>query len=651
MVMVTDPGARFFSWCRQRAGSAAALALAVLLAACAGPRAIPEAGGDGAFRLTILHLNDHHSNLQPRAGTVQLDDGSGQRVPVAMEVGGYARVVSALEELSAAAGPNVLRLHAGDALTGTLYFNRAGEPGEADAALMDVACFDAFTLGNHEFDKGDSALRGFVERLGRGRCPTPVLSANVRFGAQSALHPSRAPDMVRPSVVLRRGGQDIGIVGVTVAYKTKVSSSPDADTQFDDEAAAVQREIDRLQARGIDKIIVLSHIGHDADLRLARGLRGVDVIVGGDSHTLLGPAAMVQAGIGTPTADYPVRMRGVEGQQVCVVQAAEFSQVLGELQLSFDARGELLSCEGTAHILVGQSMEVDGRTPAPGLFERLEASRAAAGFLRVTRPSAAAQAALAPFEARVAGFARTRVASVPQELCARRVPGGPDSMDYGRSSGACNAEGRVSQHGGDIQQLVAQAYLDVARLRYGGADVAVQNGGGVRTPLVGVVTAEQLIGALPFGNTLWRLDVTGAELKDMLEDGMEAVWGPGGSSGPYPYAAGLRFSVDATRARGERIAQLEVHDPESDSWRPIDPARLYRLFVPQYVARGGDGNPTLAAVPPERRLDIGVLDTDLFMDWIEQQPRDPATGLPVLKRLPLSSYSTQRFTDQQRSGS
>src|SRR5690606_15936926 len=141
MAMVTNPGTGLFSWCRQRAGSAAALALAVLLVACAGPRGIPEAGGGEALRLTLLHLNDHHSNLQPRAGAGRRDDGGGHRVPVAMEVGGYARVVSALEELSAAAGPNVLRLHAGDALTGTLYFNRAGEPGEADAALMDVACF------------------------------------------------------------------------------------------------------------------------------------------------------------------------------------------------------------------------------------------------------------------------------------------------------------------------------------------------------------------------------------------------------------------------------------------------------------------------------------------------------------------------------
>ncbi len=526
------PGSDSLSRVRERVGvrgpaaGAAALALSLLLAGCGGSGPVqPLPPADAAYQLTILHLNDHHSNLQPRAATVQLDDGAGRRIPVAMEVGGFARVAGALDELAAAAGPNVLKLHAGDALTGTLYFERAGSAGEADAALMDVACFDAFTLGNHEFDKGDSTLKGFLDRLAAGRCPVPVLSANTRFGAASALHESRAPGMVQPSVVLRRSGQDIGIVGVTVAYKTRVSSAPDPGTQFEDEATAVQREIDRLSARGIDKIIVLSHVGHEAELRLAERLRGVDVIVGGDSHTLLGPPAMAQAGLGTPTGAYPARTRNADGQPVCVVQAAEFSQVLGELRVRFDARGNVLDCSGTAHVLVGETMRVDGQPPAPALAQQLAASRAATGFLRVTQPSAAALAALAPFEARVADFARTPVAVVPEELCARRVPGGPGSLDHGRSSAACNALGHVDQHGGDIQQLVAQAYLDVARLRYGGADVALQHGGGVRTPLLGTVTAEQIIGVLPFGNTLWRLDVSGAELKGMLEDGIEAVWG------------------------------------------------------------------------------------------------------------------------------
>ncbi|MET1537576.1 metallophosphoesterase, partial [Burkholderia sola] len=109
------------------------------------------------LELRILHINDHHSTLESKSKTLQLDAGTGKAEAVAVDAAGFPRVTQAMEEL-AAQSPNVLKLHAGDALTGTLYFNRAGADGEADAALMNTVCFDAFTLGNHEFDKGDSGL-------------------------------------------------------------------------------------------------------------------------------------------------------------------------------------------------------------------------------------------------------------------------------------------------------------------------------------------------------------------------------------------------------------------------------------------------------------------------------------------------------------
>lgn len=133
-----------------------ALAAASALAACGG-----SDGGDQAkpLELTILHINDHHSTLESRSKTLKLSAGGASAVDVAVDAGGFPRVTAAISEL-AAQSPHVLKLHAGDALTGTLYFNRAGADGEADAALMNTVCFDAFTLGNHEFDKGDTGLKG-----------------------------------------------------------------------------------------------------------------------------------------------------------------------------------------------------------------------------------------------------------------------------------------------------------------------------------------------------------------------------------------------------------------------------------------------------------------------------------------------------------
>lgn len=284
----------------KRTAGAAALSLVALLAGCGGsddddtpasPAPNPAPVASRPMELTILHINDHHSNLDSRKKDLKLLNAAGSRVTVNAEIGGFPRVTAAFQALSAQA-PNVLKLHAGDATTGTLYFNRAGEPGEADAALMNTVCFDAMTLGNHEFDKGDSGLKRFVELLHAGTCQTPVLSANVTFGANSALNPSRAPGMVKPSIVLQRDGQPIGLVGLTIANKTQQSSSPDPGTLFSDETAAAQQQIDALRAQGVNKIVVMSHIGYDYDKRIIPNLSGVDVVVGGDSHTLLGPAAL-----------------------------------------------------------------------------------------------------------------------------------------------------------------------------------------------------------------------------------------------------------------------------------------------------------------------------------------------------------------------
>ncbi|GHC71903.1 bifunctional metallophosphatase/5'-nucleotidase [Pseudorhodoferax aquiterrae] len=618
-----------------------AVAVATLVVACGGS----DDNGE-PLDLTILHINDHHSTLDSKAKTLKLSAGGAAAQDVTVDAGGFARVAAAIAEL-AAVSPNVLKLHAGDAQTGTLYFNRAGADGEADAAMMNTVCFDAFTLGNHEFDKGDSGLKAFIDRLHAGSCQTPVLSANVQFGANSALSPSRAPGLVRPSTVVERGGQKIGIVGLTIAGKTKASSSPDADTTFEDEAVAAQREIDRLRSQGINKIIVMSHIGYQYDQEVIARLSGVDVVVGGDSHTLLGPDALRTTGVGTPGGAYPTRLADKDGKNVCLVQAWEYAQVVGELKVRFDAKGEVTACNGTPHVLIGNDYRIGTSLAAPAATDAqrsaIAASVAATGFLRVTTPQAAAVAVLQPFKDKVAVFNQTQVAVAPQELCSRRVPGGPGSADYGRSSAACTAEGSVSVRGGDIQQLVAQAYLEVANARYGGADITLQSGGGVRVPLQGTVTAAQAIAVLPFGNMLFRLDVTGQEVKSMLEDGLEAVYGAGGSTGPYPYTGGMRFDVDARAAFGARVSGIEVRDNATGNWVALDLARTYKLFVLSFNATGGDGYKTLAAVPAARRLDIGVLDADVFFSYIEGLPKDGATGLPTLGRLPHTLYSTKSF--------
>ncbi len=148
--------------------------------------------------------------------------------------GGMPAVVAKFKQLQAAGG-NVLKLHAGDAVSGSLFFTLF--KGEADAAFMNEVCFDAFALGNHEFNEGDTGLAKFLDFLKSDDCNTPVLAANIKpeIGV-SALAPNSATDYIQPYTVMQIDGMKIGIIGIDIVRKTKLSSSPDETTIFLDEA-------------------------------------------------------------------------------------------------------------------------------------------------------------------------------------------------------------------------------------------------------------------------------------------------------------------------------------------------------------------------------------------------------------------------------
>ncbi|MBP6307995.1 MAG: metallophosphoesterase, partial [Burkholderiaceae bacterium] len=287
----------------------AALVLgALFLGGCAtegaGPVQAPS-NAPAAFELTIAHINDHHSQLDAFAATELVLDG----VPTQVELGGFARQTSLFK--SVAGTPNLLKLHAGDAMTGSLYYTFF--KGKADARMMNTICFDAFIPGNHEFDDGDATLKAFLDELAQGPCQTPTLSANIVPQPGTPLAPAGGRPYLQPSIVKDIGGVRVGLVGITIAGKTRASSRPLASTQFFDEARSAQAAIDALTAQGVRHIVLMTHHGYDADLALAAQLTGVDVIIGGDSHTLLGDFKA----LGLPSGGrYPTVARNAAGERV-----------------------------------------------------------------------------------------------------------------------------------------------------------------------------------------------------------------------------------------------------------------------------------------------------------------------------------------------
>lgn len=584
--------------------------------------------------LTLLHINDHHSHLDSHplyyavdALELEASTRAGNAPDeVQLHYGGFA-ALTALTHERREQHPDAVTLHAGDAITGTPYFTLF--EGEADAALMNSLCFDFFVPGNHEFDQGDAGLARFLDFLAEGDCDTEVLAANIVPGPDSPLqkHP------FKPYGLKTIKGQKVAFIGIDIADKTRTSSSPDPDTRFLDERDSAQRTIDQLRDQGVDKVVLLTHYQYANDQRLATELSGVDVIVGGDSHTLLGGDNLRELGL-SPEGDYPTLARDRDGNPVCIVQAWHHSHLLGELQVQFDRDGHVSECTGHPRLPVIPEMEY-----AHTADHWRPLSRADQAVVRqhlqqfpeitVIEPDPDARRLLGEFSQAVEKLQSEVIGTATETLCLARIPG--DS-----ASTACPPE-QTARHGSDIAQQVARSFME----QVPEAEIALQNAGGVRTDLrAGEITLADAYRLLPFGNTLILFDISGEELKTQLEEAVSYALSRGGSSGAYPYASGLRFEVDPSREAGQRVFNVQVNPRLAGDWTAIEPDRQYRLTVNSFIATGGDGYEGLARKYQRREYTNTGLDyAQSFIDHV--RALDDA-GQPLAKPDP-AHYSTHRF--------
>lgn len=580
-------------------------------------------GCESDFELTILHMNDHHSHLSPDSGDLDLAG-----VDTRVSQGGFPSAVAKIDELSAANDGNVVKIHAGDAVTGTLFYSLF--KGEADAALMNEVCFDIFELGNHEFDDGDQGLADFLGDLSDTEtCETAVLGANVVPQAGTPLAPP-AGNLFEPFKVIEYDGDRVGYIGIDIAGKTMNSSSPLETTMFLDEVETAQQYVDELTADGVDKIVLVTHIQLANDINLASMVSGVDVIVGGDSHTLLGNFAPL--GLNT-SGRYPYRTADAEGSPVCIVQAWQYSWIVGELNVNFDEDGVVTSCDGTPHLLLEDTFQ---RRPEEGADreELVGAERqavldfiAATPELSVVTPDADAQTILDGYSGQVETLQQQVIGSAAVDLCLERIPG------QGRSQ-ICDV-GDTAQMGGDIQQVVTDAF----RVRAFESDFALQNAGGVRVDIpAGDLTIADAYELLPFANTIVNLEMTGAEINTVLEEAIAFALDPDGSTGAYPYASGLRWDADMNAAEGSRISNLQMRPSGTTDWVALDMDATFTVATNSFIAAGRDGYVTFGTVSDDGRVVDTFLDyAQSFIDYIEQD----AGG--VLNKPPAGDYSTQNF--------
>ncbi len=160
------------------------------------------------YELNILHINDFHSRIESinkyDASCSAEEEGKNECF------GGAARLKTAIDQRRAAlSGKNVLVLNGGDNFQGSLFYTTY--KGKVEGEFLNDIKFDAMTVGNHEFDDGETALAPFLDMI-----KFPVLGANVKANAQSKLG-----DRVKPSIVVEVGGQKIGIIGAVMGAMKK----------------------------------------------------------------------------------------------------------------------------------------------------------------------------------------------------------------------------------------------------------------------------------------------------------------------------------------------------------------------------------------------------------------------------------------------
>lgn len=469
------------------------------------------------FALTILHINDLHSRLE---AINRFDSTCGAKDEAEGKCfGGIARIKSKIDERRAAltaAGRNVITLDAGDQFQGSLFYTTY--KGSAAAEFMNMIGFDAMAVGNHEFDDGPAGLAAFLETV-----EFPVLSGNIDVENEPALK-----GKVPGAIVLEVGGEKIGIVAV-LAEDTVETSSPGPNVLFQRAESYLKGAVEGLQAAGVNKIVALTHMGLPRDMEIAARVAGIDVIVGGHSHTLLSNTHEGAAG------PYPLLVQNPAGRQVPVVQAYAYGKYLGEIEIVFDDAGQVISAAGNPILL-------DASVPA---------DKAAAARL-------------------------AELAAPLEEIRAKVIGSAAQDIDGSRET--CRAEECP------MGNLIADAMLD--RTREQGVRIVIQNGGGIRASIdAGEITMGEVLTVLPFQNTLATFQIKGRDVVAALENGVSQVEE---GAGRFPQVAGIRFSWTRARKPGEgRIIQVEVEG--ENGWEPLDMDATYLVATNNYMRGGGDG--------------------------------------------------------------
>lgn len=567
---------------------AGAAALATAAALAGAPSAIADpVGPKKPLRLTLLHNNDAESKLLT-GDSIANYGGIGRFKTVLDGLRAQADAYSDAQIAAETKRKGTVLVSSGDNFLAGLNLSASFAHGVPwyDSVAFDALDYDAATLGNHEFDFGPNRLADFVE----GTTDVPFLSANLDFSREPRLDALADAGRIAPSTVIEVGADRVGVIGLTTPDIAFVASPGKKIRIIKNLAAVANQQASALRAAGVNKIILSSHLqGLANEEALIPQLRHVDIVIAGGGDELLANAGTpLIPGAGSPVGPYPKQVADLDGNTVPIVTTQGELRYVGRLTLEFDKWGTL---------------------------RKIDTSRS--GPVRVSGNAA---------DADVAARDSQLVTDVEQPL-----------LDY-RAALDANiiATSEVLLNGGNpdpirlkesnLGNLVTDAYLHAATKAGRPSDVAIANGGGIRTSIAaGNVSEGQTFRVLPFDNLVVRVPaVSRSQFKELLENGYSSL---PGANGRFTHIAGATVEVTtactaqvvgaggtiSTPGRRVREVTLDdgtkiVDDGTVVAGDPIDVATV------DFLAKGGDQYPfrgipyNLTTTPYQQALEDFLVD-------------------------------------------
>lgn len=555
-------------------------------------------------KITLAHINDTHSYFEPHPLQLQLNI-DGQSLSPYVSNGGFSRIATRVKQLKAVAlekNRAFLFLHAGDCFQGTLYFSLF--KGKANAEMLNALDIDMMTIGNHELDMGNAPVAAFLDRIkfpllaGNWDLSNELPNKSHQLKGRKNLYTYQPAQQTAQWITRIVDDEPVALFGLSLD-KMAIIANVDLDTPFVNSFITAQKTIAAIQQSGINKIILLSHLGFDGDCELAEKVDGISLIVGGHTHTLQGDFS--DLGLKNE-AEYGLKINNTH-----IVQAGCHAQAMGHCEIDFAANGTVTAFKGKNELLIGRRLCVDKTLLTTHDNElHIKASQYLTSHNNIVvckKDPELQRLLLDKYIPRVRALQNTVIAQVPENLRHIRIP---------------------DTHGGsDIAPLVAESFAHMMHQQGHHVDFVIHNAGGVRSSLnSGKISVADIAGKLlPFVVPVGIYRIRGKYIAQALEGAINNATNNGmigSGSGSYPYTFNLNFKYYSDRPEGKRVSELSIYS-HTAGWKEIELDVFYCGSSTAYTMKGKEGYEALTMMEGEGVISQFSM-ADCFIEFIKNNP-------------------------------